>query len=624
MSIPNNPLDKHNPHQTFDNAWHGDDFLRIAEAFTELGDVLHEHCGPYATFAAIGTRNRVVDNADEHTKDGIHIVECLLSNKRAPARYAARMTRFIGKTIDSRCHDGTTTAMLFFCRAAAALLTRRPSDRTELYNYTTAITSYFNSVLDYVDTLKMTVDGLYRLAEAGGYRTTKAKVRKALAFHQAMLSSKGDVEMATAIAEVIENTPIKLYGQYIRDTSLHETQERIVLDTPPYQLTIRAGMGSINAYNINLGTEFRAEDCVVFGTDEELINGSLHTDFLNALISISARDEKHRGVFGIEKSWEEYSQGKRLIIVSPNLSDDRLMNNIMVFNRMHPDNPICWFNTSPDGILREIFNSTLHAIASTPTTDQVKVDQWMSTLIHGVTVSYRKDTLRFEDLYRRDKKKKLHPNYLKPGTFVHYDTLRKGIEDILEFAQKHPSDSPMTSEQIDFILVMYRYLCCQQITTVKLGGTVHENKSMRTVFDDAMGSALSAVDDGVVFGGYGHILKNGYDRGDTAMVPIIIQDHALSEVLAATLDAPVRTAEDLANTIERKTDMLVVDRALGEIRVDRLENHLTDFLNHSRRPFLMQPYLGFIEQFTRFADILPKMVATTILIDMGHLENGGE
>lgn len=623
MSTPNLPQEnlKLHRHHSFDNAWTGEDFAGIAEAFSELAEILKDHCGPYAAFAAIGTRNRVVDSADEHTKDGIHIVESLLSNRKASARYATRLTRFIGKTIDSRCHDGTTTAMLLFCMMASHFLSRvEKSSISGRYFTSKHLKAHFDEMKTVITSIKLDVDSIHRLCKNAGLSVTKAKVRKALAFHQAMVSSKSDVEMSRAIATVIENTPINTYGLYIRDTALHEKDERITVVNKPYQLTVKAGMGSMSAFNVKLGTEFYAKDCVVFATDEELIDGTVEVEYLNALLGIGPKDINKRGLYGLESGWHDHHDGRRLIIVAPYLSYEPLIRNIMVFNKANPKNPIVWFNTSPDEILREIFDRTLHAIAGKPTLSQLPPENWSDTLLHGVTVSYRKDVLGFEDLYPRDRNT-LHPSYRNPKRDKYYTEFREELEAMMSFYSDHPADSPLTSDQMDFVLVMYRYLCCQRIFTVELGGTVHENKSMRTVFDDAMGSALSAVDNGVVLGGYGHLchyLKSERDYISEATRNIY------QKLLSFTFDKSTSEFTDPAEVNTCPTMMQVVNRDTDTVKVKDLRDNLMDFIEMNPVPLLFQPYVGFIEQFTRFADILPKLVSTTVLIDMGHIENGIE
>lgn len=629
---------------TFNNTTSGTELRQqLAESFLEIFRILSKHSGPFAGFAAIGARDRQLDSADEHTKDGIKILSHMLSDLGATDRYAARTTRFIGKAIDGRVHDGTTTAMSLFAMLASQVMNFHGS-RRQLHQRARQLRDCLNYLRMHLNAFKITVDDIYnrvRGMQQGGRLLdvccTHDDIRRALAYHQAMIASKGDHEMSVAIAEVIVTTPIRTYNQFLRKSADYETDKRISLETKPYELTVRGSMGSVGAFNINLGTEFRVENALVYATPEMLNEGAFDTTFLNALIGIHSQDTKNRGVFGLSEGWWENHNNRRLVIVCNCLTDHRLMTNIQMFNSEHPENPIVWMNLGVDDILLQIFDRTLHALAGTPCASDVPTEERAYTILQDVTVSFKKDTIRFENLYKKDGHA-LHPFTRDETLCKTYTDFKRELEGMLEFAEQHPNETPFNGDQRNFLVTMYRYLTCQTITDVVIGGTVHENFSLRTVYDDAMGSAMSSVNDGVILGGYGHMVRIIHDLSKKRSIPFRDEARAVFMALITVLQNSfgLEDVEDLFDTsdaiseairtrVRTKWNYLVVDPDKidkdFEVAFFGVETLRRFFDLNPSTPILFQPYSGFEEQLLRFADILPKLTEMSVLIDMGHLQH---
>lgn len=607
----------------------------LHRAFEGLDQILVDHAGPFATNCVIGSKWRQVNDVDEFTKDGIKILRHLIVSEEASARFAARMTRFIGIAVDKRCHDGTTTSMLLFCRLARAAISKMDLEieSSERYYWWNAFLSTLESCLQHIDELKITEEDILARATEFGIETTIEDVRAAIAFHMAMISSKGDEDLASKIAHVIRSSPKKIYGMF-KDTPLAvETEEPYILKKQEYDVAVHANIGNIQDYNYRNDTQWLSEDAVIFATGNEIVTNSMESAFLNAFISDNARYRGDLSTFGVDKGWEAYHGGKRnLIILTPMFNDPELITTINLFNMKNPDCRISFFNLQVHGRMRTSLNKTLHYMAGVYLFQDVMTYDATKSLIGLHDTKIRAHlvghVLTLSNLYEKDGQV-FHPLFAEPDLFQPYTDFCRETEELLVFAQENITNPALDPDEVTYLTSLYRALTCQEIYDIEIGGSAHDQYANRTVYEDAIGAALSAVNEGVILGGYGHLAKfmgrlnrftedPVYKEFEDALVSIV------ADTLRATDDGVI--SQLINDGLTSKWNYLVADstRFLREefgqeyIFTETFDKKTMEtFLARTAgRPILLQAWSGYHEQFRRFKDILPKLANTTHLADM--------
>lgn len=616
----------------------------LMNAFEELNDILVHHSGPFASNCVIGSKWRQVNDIDEFTKDGIKILKHLVVSEDPSARFAARMARFVGITVDSRCHDGTTTSMLLFCRLAFIALEKMDQTWFEQDRYilTKSLTNLLNKCLDYLEQIKITEEELFSLCKDFDIDTTLEDVRAGIAYHMAMISSKGDRGLSTKIAAVIRSCPKKIYGMF-KDTPLAvETEEPYILKKQDYDLGIRANLGNMQDYNYRNDTQYMTENAVIFATGNEIINDSHESLFLSSFISTNPRIRANLIEYGESKGWEDFHEGKKnLIIISPLLNDPGLITEINLFNAKNPDVKISWFNVHVNGRMRTSLNKTIHYMAGVPLfTDVMMVNPVMSFVglqETNVKVHLIGSTLTISNIYEKDGEV-YHPLFREPDLFQPYTDFASETESLIEFARENITNPALDQDEVTYLTSLYRSLTTQEIYDIEIGGSSHDQYANRTVYEDAIGAALSAVNEGFVLGGYGQLAKFMYEdiASFSNLQKLTIDNYLVNEFFKAfvsIVEDSLRVPEDnplvrdlIVDNPKSKLSFIVADtnNYVENATPDKyIKNQVLDklmlknFLDFSNdKVILFQAFGGFHEQFRRFRDILPKLANTTHLADM--------
>ncbi len=633
----------------------------LSKVFEELQDILKDHSGPFATNSVIGSKWRQVNDVDEFTKDGIKILNNLIVTDEALDRFATRMTRFIGITVDNRCHDGTTTSMLLFSKLALVALEKLDSNLHERlrYKWTKLLTKILTLCLDYLKTLKITEDDILERAQSLGVETSLSDIRGAIAYHMAMISSKGDADLSFKVSEVIRSCPKKIYGMFKTTPLAIETEEAYLLKKQEEDLIIQGMIGNTQDLNDKNGTQYLSENAVIFATANDIVTHSMESIFLNAFISQDLKKRAHLGDFGDCPYWEDLHEGKKhLVILSPMLNDPTLITEIMLFNKAHPKNKISYFQCQVQPKLRPSWNKTLHYLAGVPIFDDVMSEGAHLSLIgltRPVKVKAIGSAIALSHFYEKDGDV-YHPLFKDPTLFEDYTKFVKETELLLEYCRENISNPALDHDDVTYLTMLYRALTCQTIYDIEIGGSIHDQYAHRTVYEDAMGAALSAVDEGIVLGGYAHLVK--YLKDYLKTFPELEEDFAydddiislemelcaqfktslLSLIEESLRVIPYRQIEQHRSFIDLLIDIKLQDKwsyivASPDLYFETSHNNPDDYidvhlLGHTKESLeaflrrspettiLLQAYAGYEEQFKRFRDILPRLANTTRLSDM--------
>ena len=630
----------------FDSEYLKDNLIK---AFQELDGILINHSGPFAANCVIGSRWRQRNDIDEFTKDGIKILSHLVVSEDPVARFTARMTRGIGITVDNRCHDGTTTSMLLFCRLAIHALTKMNSPilSNEAYRWGLEYKAVLTYILLFLENIKITDEDIFQRCQEADIKTTIADVRAAMGYHMAMISSKGDHELSSKIAYIIKSTPKKIHGMFGNSPISVETEEPYILKHQKWDIAVNASIGNLSDYNYKNDTQYLSEDTVIFATANDIVTNSFETMFLTAFISKNPRIRMDlEPMFGVSKGWEDFHEGRRhLIIMTPLLNDSKLIEEILIFNKENPHAKITWFNTQITGRMKTSFIKTLNYMSGVPLFQDCigsALDSLIGLQRRDVKVEFIGYSLMITKLYEKDGSV-YHPYYDDPEEFESYTLFRKETEELLEFAMENVANPILDQEELTYMAYLYRTLCVQDIYDIQIGGSIHDQHANKTVYEDAMGSALSAVSDGVVLSGHAHIKKfcedseylNSFglygkvfsdipDYNERDDILINMKDDLVS-IIADAFRKTDREIENLDewDYLESKWDFIAIDPNKFEDGKYQVfngtlnEDTISEFLEMKPgRPFLLQSYAGYHEQFKRFRDILPRLANTACLADM--------
>jgi hypothetical protein len=626
--------------RVFDNVIYASELkTKMLSALDELSEILRDHAGPFCSNAIIGSKWRQVNDVDEFTKDGIKILLHLIVSEDAVARLVARNTRFVGVAVDRRCYDGTTTAMLMFCNLAKIAVEKIDCDLFDnsRFEWSKELKFALNKAIEYLDTLKITDEDLLVLCQNNDIETTIEEVRGSIAYHMAMISSKGDTDLSSKIATLVRSTPKNLHGTFKDNALTVETEESYILKHQEYDLGMKANLLNIQDYNYKNDTQYLAEDAVVFMSGNDIVTSSMESSFLLSFISDNIRFRSDlEPEFGVKDGWETLSEGKRnLVIIAPMVNDPVLMEAILTFNKKYPNCKITCFNVHVHGRMRTSLNKTFHYIAGRPLFNDVMESNAASSLIglndRNLKVHFVGNYLMVSNIYQKDGRA-FHPFYYEEDKFEPYTLFRKETEELIDFAMKNITNQALDPDEVTYLSSLYRVLTCQDIYDIEIGGSIHDQYANRTVYEDAIGAALSAVKEGVILGGYAHLYQYfsqiAIDEGVDSDIALAISD-ALLDVLSVSLRE--ENTEYLSGIInddlDSKYDYLVVDTTDDEYtsEVSTLSGDtLKQFITMSEgRPILLQAYGGYNEQFRRFRDMLPKFANTTHLVDM-RINDAGE
>ena len=608
---------------------------RLSQAFNNLDDILTDHSGPFASNCVIGSKWRQVNDADEFTKDGIKILRHLLVSEEPTARFAARMARFIGIAVDSRCHDGTTTSMLAFCRLAQLAL--REMDTGNIggarYKWSKDIEHAFEICFNELEGLLITEDDLFDRCQQHGIETTIQDVRASLAYHMAMISSKGDHDLSSKIATVIRSCPKKIFGMFSHHALTVETNERFILKKQNHDLSIGCNLGNVQDYNYKNGTQFLANHAVVFASSNDIALNSMESEFLKAFISEDPRHRANLADFGVTQGWEAFHENRRhLIIIAPMIADDRLITEINLFNMKNPTFKISWFMSHTAGRMRPSLDMTLHYMAGKNVFGDVMVSNAMDSLIGldgpELKVQFIGHTMTFDGLYAKDGHV-FHPLYRDPEAFPPYTRFARETEELIEFAKENITNPALDQDEVTYLTSLYRALTCQEIYDIEVGGSLHDQYANGTVYEDAIGAALSAVNEGVVLGGYGRFaqifntLNNNNDAvlaGFSTVFLEIVEDSLRikyddTTVRDLILNEPYEKWSYVAADRDKYLTATKTQDYISMFHLDK--TMLERFLKQTPDvTILFQAYGGYHEQFRRGRDLLPKLANTTHLADM--------
>lgn len=251
-------------------------YTLIWETCAKIYNLLVDHCGPHATDALVFTDNPN-NLKDKHyaifTKDGINIVRSIEFISPIQ-KHIQSLIAYIGERVDSLAHDGTTTSMMLFTKLVEVYFDKiiKAVENGEIINRRQMkqdIQQRLTSLMQEFETQVITLERFIK-----DFEFSEKEAIRFIAYHQAMLASKGDVELSAAIAEVLETLPTELYGLFGYTQSGIETEQRFNVTRDDFDFKVPV-LSNIDDYNYNMNTEFLSEDCDLIISEDGLMKGNM-------------------------------------------------------------------------------------------------------------------------------------------------------------------------------------------------------------------------------------------------------------------------------------------------------------------------------------------------------------
>lgn len=612
--------------------------------FSAVHDLLVPHCGPYASHVILPTAMPGNQIIDQYTKDGINIVKALKTDTPM-AQHVMRLVGYVGERVDNACHDGTTTSMMLFCNLAVRLLKTIPQeDLAKAARWRHFLIPALKSVLDECDDV-ITASTITVEDVMTKFSTTRDEAIWAIAFHQAVIASKGDRDLAKGIADVLASIPVDLHGQYLLHHSGVETEQRFTIKTHAHDVELPGNLVNTEDYNHALRSEFRAEDAYLLVTPNELIAGNIEAEYLYQFFTSDRIEELD----------------KPLILLTPSLNDARLYDVIRKHNATHPRAKIIGMTMAVQ-TQAKAYADAICAIAGVKPLQQVMTEELGQALIDHVGIEKRGTRIYLKNLYQKTGAR-LHPSYTDPTRDPFYTATLSEFRVFIENATKRHDPTHASELMLSNIINLYRFMASQQLIDLSIGGASHEHMANRSVVKDAYGAAVSAVQHGVVLGGHQRLLARAHSQLVCFESPFLKTKSPHTSVQAAIWRAWTEALLDTLTTIYYVTSPFDKNDTLDD-RVDEFTDdlhslssedlrwHFLESIESCMTPFgmgdefsilgrllqevdgfltgtntgsvLMQPVSGYQEFFKRLRELLPKVVSATALVDPFYQPNRGE
>ena len=578
-------------------------------------EVLSDHCGPHATDSLIIQDNTGTNLKDPHyaifTKDGINIVKAI-EFVSPIQKHIQNLIAYIGSRVEELSHDGTTTAMMFFSLLVLNYfeLVNRALENDELPDRK-------KLKVDLVQVIKTISEGLesemVTTTEllATQYDIPHQDTIRYVAFQQAMLSSKGDRELADAIVEVVETLPAELYGMFTLSQSGLETEKRfsVVRDDFDFMFPV---ISNLDDMNHRMGTEYLAETCDILISEDNLVQGNPALEVLVRHLHAAESDGLTQDLIVIARSIDS-SLMARINTINRSLAYKVILFPLSVHN--------------PYSSKATILGAMMSVASVYPIGDHL-INPSLPYLIRNAKVHYKNKRLYVSNLYVKDTTR-YHPSFNNKDRFLPYTRM---VEDIREHLDNVNSgrvrveSAADKARYLDYIDI-YRRMISADVRNLQLSGMRHDTMADRDVVQDSFGAVLSSLEHGFVFDGYLklYLLAGRLDRTIASeMIRITIRQileyvhkydaKAKSLGTLSLFQTRLDSAEHCVANGTRTAHLYYPVDAKPSVYLDL-------FLTGEETP-VIQPADTYRELFRRVNDLLPKLLNTNRAIIPGTVNTG--
>ena len=609
---------------------------KIHEVSSDIFETLAEHCGPNASYAAWPKVMETGAQTDtEFSKDGVTIVRDHLRYSDHLHEKIRFTVAYLGSKIDASCSDGTTTSMMLFCQLLKLFMApdkenMKPYewgngqiDRWTQSQIQTSFETIFECFDKAIEENKMTLEDYAEL-----FQLSNTESLGEIVYCQAMISSKGDQQLANALKEYLELVPLRdLYGQYNLDHDIYETQKKIYVKKYDYNISIPSYFVTQNLYNENLGTEYKKDDVSCLIIDEEFMQGSpiyeqvmtAMTNTIKAFRGIVAEDEK---AFVAHPSFQ---LEKDLVLFVKSRGDSEVVNIINVLNdelrKQGNENRVVLIHLSDGNSLSEYHFLTAARILGGSTCLSINSSgmTFDEHILPSVKIHSVGQTTRLGNLYEKVEDSLYTPYYLNKEEYPVYNEFLSEIRNVLDNYFNSHTENAETKKMIPNYLRVYKHLVCANWANICAGGKTHDIRAYISVIEDTVGALNSSIQKGFVFGGFYKLLlklfisnkKNQFHELDLKIANIFSK--SISEVLDRTYRDPSFTDMHILKEKEEMYEDKIYHHYFDtdEAKIETFTKETFRDPEHNKKGVgLVQPVTGYVELTERLREILPKFILT--------------
>lgn len=463
-----------------------ENIVRLLNRFTTL---LFRHCGPLSQYAMTVNAESagIAFEPNVFTRDGIDIlsaVECMSPLET----YIKELLCYLGSRVDNAAKDGTTTSMLFGALFLKELL-KRPLPVGFLTSYQKKVQT--NDVFSFIRKQLTDIGACWdidRLCPEENFTEKDVmQVAGLIAFAQAMSSSGGDIELASAMKKIYERSPRITWDFIEHYQSASESGDRFTVEIDDFDSKIRCTATQEGALNTALGTEFYEKDirCIVYAD------------------SFSTYDSKMSAMIDyLKKAEDEHS----ILIVMTHVPG-QFLSAIMQINESREHKITVWQYSAEDKLAGQALNWELmivNAVAgvtpynhSSVTSNDPMSDAYT---FMAKEVRWRNTYLEFYGTIEQpDTDSCLHPYYADPSLATPYYT--EVLQELLTQRDMYNNNRIKNEKLVGIFTEMLNRITCLHRPRLRLGGPAHEQIANIPVVKDVQGAIMSSLRHGFLLNG---------------------------------------------------------------------------------------------------------------------------
>lgn len=497
--IPYNPHDarvKEEPGLRIMNASRGirnyvnkHDFFNIMEkVFGEIAKNLTNHCGPYSRSALVISPSGGKYETNVFTRDGRNIVNSM--NFVSPIEEIIKdMLLYIGSRVDNKAGDGTTSSMFIASSFFESIANKY---KHKIVNSKQFVDSYnkFNDLLKTkLDEQRITLDDCLSVTYSTNTNTVDEYQQMVayIAAMQALSSSGGDVELATAMYDIYLQSPPGTWDYVAIYHNRYENTKRYEAGVDSYDHWLEGHILTPTLLNENLYSEYKNKvDLLVI--PEKIPGGGLLADNVDTFLKEIMKSERD----------------KDLVIFCRNM-DPVFLRKVNDFNNESETFKICVFDhldeLSVTAVSMGLIGLSLSGGVDPYITGKSRGGLTTDYLIKSVEIHYKNHKIYVNDLFDKheDPNGIVHPFYRDSKRFQPFTFFVVSLQKRLNMLKEDINQTQYQNE-IDAISNTIGRMCFPRRPFLYVGGSSHDHAEALDVIRDVCGAINSSLTKGFICG----------------------------------------------------------------------------------------------------------------------------
>lgn len=624
------------------------EFIPVAlDTLKRITDVLYPICGPSAKYHLVIQPERNIDTGtvssdpsdtsfystnkfqelDIFSKDGAHCIASMEFGNPIQ-EYIKNTILYVGKSVDEKCGDGTTTAMLMAAEVLKSIFIKHDVCKNIRYTTNTIntimqefITMTMRALDDYVITIDKYKQDFNHAESHAPY--TESEIMAGFAWMQAYTSSHQDLAISEAFSEAYSHIT-KADMHHIALVFPEVEQESIEVEVSDSQFEFRSIFHMVASMNSDFRRTYRKND----------------VKLLNFPYGVS---DDGPVTLQLVQYIETLHRADTVVVVSPNLGNG-FVETFISKNKARVEDEsldipevICISHQAPISrfqytawsslALSGIMNRDCFDDPSTPFADRVK--EGVSVYFDGVSITKLDHLVDTEDGVSCMS----HPGIKQPEAYEFFTIIKDQLEKRKDFIMaQHVKDSIEIDHVVKAIASM------EHLKTVRIigGGTTIKQLASRLTIQDCAKACTSIMKEGFLTNGIIRFagVTDPSRHSDTELVHTLLLEtfhNASMSICRALADDDLLSTKDIAsfNTdagaygfLDLSKDSILsgVDRYTGEHIFACLADKTT---RETRGETVLVPPIQstamFRELFTRISEIIIPLMSTDTIIIPGYM-----